>query len=137
MLAIVSLELNKFWNRINFKKVTIIGGEITFFLISVIKSDFAWFFSFNISLFWYLIVFFFWALWLKNIFSLKRGKWPILLFFGIIKLVIYTLPFFVVWIGDTYLPNTIFQIETSIFALMLAFWILIIDYWKEWAIWEK
>lgn len=131
MREIVFLVLNKFWNWLDFKKVAVFASEIIFFAVAIMKQDFAWLFSFNLALFWYLAVFYFWMLWVSKLLSFKRARWPILLFFGSLKLVVYTFPFFLVWTGEKYFPETIFETEATIFGIILSFWILIVDYWKQ------
>lgn len=131
MPVIVSLVLNKFWHWLEFKKITIFSSEIIFLVIAILKQDFGWLFSFNLVLIWYLVVFYFWTVWVNALLTFKRGRWPIFAFFGIFKLFVYTLPFFVTLIGEKYLTDVIFQIEASILGLLISFWILIIDSYKE------
>lgn len=134
MLVTASLVLNKIIRWFDFKKVVIITCEIIFFLVAILKEDFSWLFSFNLALTWYLVIFFFWSIWLSKVLSFGRGRWPLLIIFGIIKLAFYTLPFFITWAGEQYFPNTLFETEASIFGILISFWIVLIDQLRSWEV---
>ncbi len=123
MLVIVFLELNYFsyFLKKNWKKIVILIIEILFLLVSILKNDFGWLFSLNLTLFWYPVFIIFWINWFNNLQKIKKNQWPLFLIWGSTKFIFYTLPFFAIFLGEKYLSNEIFKVESSLIGILFIF----------------